>query len=381
MEQSELVRMIKEVEVSEWFDWMRREITQGGIDLPSEEIATLFAAQAVFLAARAQDIYRLVPFSLRERLIKAVIVYQCWNRQKDLNEKTRWPGNSSVSYLKAVEALRYVRMVGSSGRHHLVAANDGFEYVITLVSHSCHETLAATEIVCNVLAELMGLTVPNTAVVALGPEIQKPAYASWARTTFISPLQRATKYCFGVRYLAEAPTPPDGEVPPSLRATKAWDLFGAAIFDVWVLNKAVRHSTALHYEIAGREEVVLLHQGGCLMGADWKAFTCATSYCSPAPFGVPLRLMKEAQLARWIGKVKKVDLNRIWELAFRMPAEWYGGQRALIAEVLDALEHRRWSLRGTVEQLMRNGHFSEEVLTPKAAASAALTHGSFRRSG
>jgi hypothetical protein len=71
------------VEVSEWFDWMKREIPRGGIDLPDEETATYFCAQALQLRDRARDLSRYVPISLENRLIESAIIYQCWARRRD----------------------------------------------------------------------------------------------------------------------------------------------------------------------------------------------------------------------------------------------------------------------------------------------------------
>lgn len=81
------------VEVSEWPDWLSRELTLGGISLPEEETAVLFIEHALHLADRAQGVYRHLPDSLRHRLITASIVYQCWGLQKRLFEKGGGHGN------------------------------------------------------------------------------------------------------------------------------------------------------------------------------------------------------------------------------------------------------------------------------------------------
>jgi hypothetical protein len=73
-----------EVELSEWFDWMRREIKQGGIDLPTEETSVLFAARAMQLSSRLRGIYRHIHNPLEHKLVQSVIVFQCWELQKQL---------------------------------------------------------------------------------------------------------------------------------------------------------------------------------------------------------------------------------------------------------------------------------------------------------
>jgi hypothetical protein len=49
------------VEVSEWLDWLRRELTLGGISLPEEETAVLFIEHALHLAHRARGFIVISP--------------------------------------------------------------------------------------------------------------------------------------------------------------------------------------------------------------------------------------------------------------------------------------------------------------------------------
>ena len=112
MEAGNLASTLHVVEVSEWLDWLRRELTLGGISLPEEETAVLFIEHALRLADRAQGVYRHLPDSLRQRLISASIIYQCWGLQKRLRKEGR-PRESGK--LKVVAATSCLALLGTSG--------------------------------------------------------------------------------------------------------------------------------------------------------------------------------------------------------------------------------------------------------------------------
>ena len=184
------------VETSEWFDWLRRELPLGGVRLPDEETAVWFIERALHLADRTRVTYHHLPETLRYRLLKASIVYQCWERQKSIQEKAGWKRGTGT--LAAVNAVSYVSALDTVGRHHLVDASDGFQYVITLSNRLWTETLPATEIICNELARLFGLNVPGAAVVAMNPDLLRLADSSCKSSS--KPKRRSPEFCCGFRY-------------------------------------------------------------------------------------------------------------------------------------------------------------------------------------
>ena len=121
---------LEEVEISEWFDWMRTNMAGGGIDLPCEEVAVSFAGHALRLRDRIRQVYHHLPSSLEDRLIGSAIVYQCWKLQQDSQLSARWPGAGRVGPLLAVEAKRYIRQIGGQWGYHLVEARDEFQFVL-----------------------------------------------------------------------------------------------------------------------------------------------------------------------------------------------------------------------------------------------------------
>lgn len=227
-------------EISEWFDWMRREIPSGGIVLPHEETAAAFAGHALRLRDRIRDVYRHLPLGLENRFIESVIVYQCWELQREMYASAKWPEARRVGSLVTVEAKRYIRAVGADWGCHLVEGCDGFRYLITVPTGLDSETLPATEVICNRLARLVGLTVPDIAIVSVERKLLRGHDTRPGRTHRASIY--AAELCAGFRCIEpHHPGRPIRVEPlPSDRRNRR-HLMGALVFDAWTLNLSSRH--------------------------------------------------------------------------------------------------------------------------------------------
>jgi hypothetical protein len=65
------------VEASEWFDWIQRKMSLGRIPPLTDEVAVLFAVNAIQYADLLEPDYGCLPKRIRERLIKSRIVDFC----------------------------------------------------------------------------------------------------------------------------------------------------------------------------------------------------------------------------------------------------------------------------------------------------------------
>jgi hypothetical protein len=332
------------VETSEWFDWLRRQLTLGGISLPDEETSVLFIQRAIHLADRVRGAYRHLPDTLEDKLVSAAIVYQCWDLQKRLREETGVPRKTGL--MPAVSAVAYVRRLGVSGRQHLFEASDGFQYVITLPSGLWTETLPATEIICNELARLMGLIVPEPAIVAVPPELLTLADSTRPQRG-LRKRRSSVEFCPGFRYFDSPLESPDSDGgSPKPKGRNRSQLFGALVFDIWVLNLRPRKYAARQNPALGLPEVVFFDHSQCFVGADWTVFQEATAMTLPGAYR-SFEANDLRHIEPWLSKISKLDLNRIWELAFEMPARWYGGRSKSLAHLLDKVAARVWDLRPT----------------------------------
>jgi hypothetical protein len=356
-------------EISEWFDWMRREIPRGGIGLPPEETAASFAGHALRLRDRIRGIYRHLPISLENRLIGSMIVYQCWELHRDLYSNAELTSARRKAALITVEAERYVRPMGPSWGYHLVEGRDGFRYLITVPSGLDSETQPATEVICNRLARLVGLAVPDAVIVSVDQNLLGGHDTRPGRSHPMT--GHAPELCAGFRY----PEPHQSGWPPrrkpfplDRRSTR--HLMGALVFDTWTLNLSPRQWSSDFSQATGRIEIALVGDAGGLAGGDWSRFLDSTHLSLPGVQAIAAKVRRWEQIGPWIGKMAGADLNPIWELAFQMPPAWYGGSGRTLSHVLDKLSRRQWDLPRALHNFVKEGYLPALKMRPSRAITA-----------
>ncbi len=363
-------------EISEWFDWMRREIPRGGLAMPPEETAALFAGHALRMRDRIKRIYRYhLPTQMENRFIESALVYQCWRLSRHLYVTAKWPEARRTGSLVTLEAERYIRPIGGKWGHHLVEASDGLRYVVTVPTGYDSETRPATEVICNRLSRLLGLSVPNAVVVVVNARMLKHSKDTRpGGGTFPAPVKATPKLCAGFRYSDASPSDILPLRDQLLSARNLRQLVGSMVLDILMLNLVERKWSSAFSQVTGRSEVTLEGGGGCLSGGDWHRFLGASGGSEPAPQAIALDIKRWDRIRPWLCRIEHLDMNPIYELVFQMPPEWYGGRRRMVTEVLDKLENRKFGLRLTIRTLSGTGYFPALKLP-----TASVEGGSRRR--
>src|SRR5258708_9940305 len=267
-----VVYLMEISEISEWFDWMRSDIEEGGIRLQDEETSTLFALKALHLSARLRGTYRHLPANLAITLVKSAIIYQCWELEKNSRRhNTRWPRQHRTQPLPLIEATRYL-CSGENDEHHIVEASDGSRYMITVpaVHGFLVNSTAATEFLYNQLARMMGFAVQDVAAVSFGAKVLKEMRDG---NPGMKVGRRNAPYC-GFKQVSGALLE---ESPPHTFAQRGGDPFrqcviGAFVLDIWTLNLAPRHWTPALNARNGCFQATLVGNHKCFSGSDWSVF-------------------------------------------------------------------------------------------------------------
>jgi hypothetical protein len=345
-------------EISEWFEWMRREIPKGGLALPPEETAALFAGHALLVRDRIKNIYlHHLPPPLEQRFIESALVYQCWRLARHVYATAKWPEARRAGALVTIDAERYIRPVGDGWGRHLVEGRDGLRYVVIVPTGHQSETKPATEVICNRLSRLLGLSVPDAAVVVVSARLLSLSRDTRPGLGPVPAVKATPKLCAGFRYGDSSPSDILPLRDQHLSARNLRQLVGSMTLDIWTLNLAERKWSSTFSQVTSRDELTLEGGGGCLSGGDWHRFLGAFATSEPAPQAIALDVRRWDRIRPWLRRIAEVNMNPIWELVFQMPPEWYGGRRRLVMEVLDKLESRRFGLRNTVHGLVRTGYF------------------------
>ena len=349
MDSGALDQVLTEVEVSEWLDWLRRDLPMGGINMPTVERCVLYIGLALSLAARVKAAYRHLPETLRYKLVRAAIIHECWDSQRRDREHLKHQKGRDVMY--AVGATDYLGRLGESGAHHLVEASDGFRYAITLPRGLWVETLPATEAICAELARLLGLSVPTPAIVSVEKQMLNlidQNRGKWGHAR----QGEGPLLCCGSRYVeTPADASPRAIFDPRGSKNIRIQLLGRLVFDTWVQNFRPAHLLLQHDAPLRCERVSFFDHSKCLSGADWNKFLGTAYFADSCP---RIRLSKEDEghLDRWVRKVEALDMNPIWQLTFEMPSCWYGSQRAWLSQIVDMLETRKRQIKPAIRSIV-----------------------------
>jgi hypothetical protein len=330
-------------DVNYWDEWIKGEVFQGGVDPPDEEGSLLFATRAVTTADALLSSARNSEDILitRDQLIEALVVQQCWHRSVELRRKEK-TNRADESPLPLIEGREVVArkadglvMLGSDS-HHYLASFAGPE----------RRTALATEVICLELARTIGLPVPPIRLLRVDHHLASRAGALPAcrgRTA------AATPTFLGIRELPDE-KPREGLPSLPLSASTSRYLAGKLTLDVLTLN-LVPDDTTFRVR-RGRLEPIFKHFRHCLMDANWNHFIRAKP-AEPVPLSFVDRIRSYEQIETWIRRIERVDLERICEVAVKLPPDWYGNWPTSVAAVIVKLIERTGYLRESVLRLLR----------------------------
>jgi len=90
------------------------------------------------------------------------------------------------------------------------------------------------------------------------------------------------------------------------------------------------------------------------MDADWKRFLDA-DYREVGVDPASYKLKSHDQLDFWVQHLEHASRRHIWELAFKFPSDWYGGEFELLANVLNKLDQRIREVRASLLHFINKG--------------------------
>jgi hypothetical protein len=365
----EVGRALVEVEISEWFDWARRELVAGGLDLPSEEALVAFTGHALRLRDRIKVLYRHVPLSLEKRLIQSAIVYQSWGLNRKMSAQAKWPGANRAQSLIAVDAIGYISPVGPEWGCHLIRGRDGFQYIVTVPSGFPCEKVLASQVICNSLARSFGLAVPRVAIISIDAGLRKDAHDS--RPGRAHQTRRGTELCAGFRYGDSTPSYAPTQDKRRMTPRNIRQQLGSLVFDIWTMSLLPRQWLSGFNEATGKVDSILVDNNGGLAGGDWIRFLASEIKSLVAPQASAANVRRWEQLDPWISRAIGLDLNPLWEIAFQMPPEWYGCDRQILASVLGKLATRGWELSRAAHHFVEMGYFPGLKMPPSRVGAKA----------
>ena len=354
-------------EVSEWVDWMERELMPAGIDMPGISTCFKFSASSLRLAHRIARTYRHLPNALRSRLIEGAVLHQCWRRSLELSKKGRvFTSERSLAVLEGQDLLG-----PAEGGHKLVLASDGHEYAVRFPTVT-RQLALATEVISFEIAKAFGLPTAPLALVAVDDRLAAcagfPVFRPECPAGRRGMSQRLP--CLGVRRIISIGTDAGDRPRRPLSAKARGLLVGEAVLEILTTDMGFREPCFTAPK--GFAEPVFNDYSYSFCGADWTRFLEEEAAPASVRSWACRWVHSYQQLEHWIAKAECLDADRICEVAIKLPPSWYGTKPLMMVSVIQKLHQRSLNLRSTVVHLIDAGYFPklrpglEMVGTPSA---------------
>jgi len=251
---------------------------------------------------------------------------------------------------------------------HLMRCDDGHFYVVKFQNNPQHLRVLANELLATRLAKLIGLPVPEPAIVRVDEWIV-------ANTAELSvQLAGRNEKCpaglhSGARYAID---PMDGMVfdylPESLldRVRNLETFAGMLAFDKWTCNSNGRQAVFWRKARERKYTATFIDQGYCFNAGEWN-FPDSPLRGVYAYNAVYQGVRGWESFEPWLGKIGRLYEDDLKECAADIPPEWCGDWEAL-GTLVETLYQRRTKVPELIEEFRKSSRAPFPNWTMKAVS-------------
>ncbi len=264
-----------------------------------------------------------------------------WNSARSA-ALARWPGRFSL----AIAAVQHVRRMRGGAQAHLLRCDDGHFYVVKFRNNPQHLRVLANDFLVTRLAERVGLPVPATEIVDVGPWLVEhtPELNIMLGCNAI-PCEPGLQ--FGSRYVI---SPLEGQVfdylaPELFERVRNLETFaGMLVVDKWTCNSNGRQATFWRRLTERKYTVSFIDQGYCFNAGEWTFpdFPLRGVYCRNEVYS---HIRGWDSFGPWLTRIENLPEEVIWNLASEVPPDWYGAQWDEMEKLVKTLIERRSMVR------------------------------------
>jgi len=266
-------------------------------------------------------------------------------------------------FIKAITHIRRLR--GGSQAQHMVA-DDGHEYVVKLQGNPQATLVLANEYLAGSLARMIGLNVPEPAIIQVDAETIRKYNISFQLSG--SEIAPTAGLQFGSRLIV------DEEVHDWLpilwfgKLKNVREFAGILAFDKWTGNADGRQVVFHRRRSRRKYTAAFIDFGYCFNAAEW-------NFPDSPLRGVYARQEIYADIMSWgdfepsLSRIERCSMGALEGIAEKIPSEWYGDRQDV-----DQLIHALFERRAVVRQLIEDFRKSLRSPFPKWTLDEAGKH-------
>lgn len=247
-----------------------------------------------------------------------------------------------------VSAVEHVRPMKGGAQSQLLRASDNRYYVVKFHNNPQHSRVLANELLAARLARLLGLPVPEPAIVDV------PMALVGASPEMVIRLAGQSLHCapglqFGSRLPAAGARQPifDYLPQPAMEEVENLsDFRGMLLFDKWTCNCNGRQAVFCRTAAGAPMRVYMIDQGFCFNAGEWNFPDSPLRGVYSRNF-VYRGITSWDSFEPWLSKLEAMDPAAIYQAGEEIPPSWYG-HTADLERLLNQLVTRRSRVRELV---------------------------------
>ena len=224
----------------------------------------------------------------------------------------------------------------------LMLGADGNLWVVKFQNNPQHLRVLANELIATRLAAAAGLTVPQTEVVevtewlaANTPEMRVDLLRGGSERC-ASGLQFGSRFVGGLMPGQVVDYLPESQLD---EVRNVAEFAGMLCIDKWAGNCNGRQAVFERRPREHRYRATFIDQGFCFNAGAW-TFPDSPLRGVYARNKVYARVTGWQSFEPWLSRVEAMEAGVLWEIAEAVPPEWYGGDTAVIDELMEQMVRR-----------------------------------------
>lgn len=256
-----------------------------------------------------------------------------------------------------ISAVQHVRPLRGGAQSHLLRASDDNWYVTKFQNNPQHIRVLANEMLATRLGLTLGLPMPRVEVIEVSDWLIENTEDLRIQLGGQRIPCRSGKQ-LGSLYVGSPGMTLD-YLPQELltRASNVADFARALVLDKWVCNADGRQAVYVRKKARSRRySATFIDQGYCFNAGEW-------TFPDYPLRGVFANNCVYEDVTGWdafepaLTRAEEMDSDIIWRCAVDIPEEWYEGDRDGLLRLVEALYHRRATIRQLISKFresMRN---------------------------